>query len=254
MMNQLQKKIALQLYSVRAVGGFEPRLQLAHETGYHWVETEVMYGLTPHEFADTLQRYQMQLASMHVEMTDLREHLSDILEALKLSGCTQLVMPWLEENERPTDVASWITFAWQLNNYALKLAESDIQLAYHNHAFEFDILENGQTILEVILEHATNLAWQADVAWVVRAGQDPLVWLQRYADRLQSVHVKDLSMKGTNPEENDWANLGEGQINWIQLLTGLPSQLQTFIVEHDQPSNPRRTAEVGYRFLSRCLS
>jgi sugar phosphate isomerase/epimerase len=250
-MNSSNKKIALQLYSVRAVGSFEHRLQLAKETGYSWVETEVTYGLSSHVFAATLQRHQIRLASMHVEMADLRDRLPCILEALALCECSQLVMPWLEEDERPKDIAGWIKFAQQLNQYAIKLAEHDIQLAYHNHAFEFERLENGRAILEVILEHAPQVQWQADVAWVVRAGENPLFWLERYQERLQSVHVKDLALHGSNPEENDWANLGEGQIAWTQILQSLPGDFRTYIVEHDQPKDPRRTASVGHAFLTK---
>ncbi len=252
---QLPIKIALQLYTVRSAGGLAERLVLAREAGYAWVESEALHGLSDQDFVATLQAAQMGLASMHVEMSDLAERLPAILRALQTLGCQQLVMPWLDEGERPADQAGWLALAAQLEQYAQVLASKGIRLAYHNHAFEFERLADGRTVLETLFEAAPHLSWQPDVAWVARAGEDPAAWLSRYAARLQSVHVKDLALDGSGePAEQGWATLGEGRLPWGQWLPGLATRLQTFIVEHDHPSQPARTARAGLRYLSERLN
>lgn len=247
-------KIALQLYTVRSAGDMAARLALAREAGYAWVESEALHGLPADAFVHTLQASGVGLASMHVEMSDLGQRLPEILQALQALGCQQLVMPWLDEAERPADRAGWLALAAQLEQYAQVLASKGIALAYHNHAFEFERLADGRTVLETLFEAAPSLRWQPDVAWVARAGEDPAAWLSRHAARLQSVHVKDLAPDGHGePAEQGWATLGEGRLPWGQWLPGLAARLQTFIVEHDHPSQPARTARVGLRYLSERL-
>ncbi|WIT12574.1 sugar phosphate isomerase/epimerase [Paucibacter sediminis] len=249
-------KIALQLYTVRSAGDLAQRLALARDAGYAWVETEALHGLAADEFVATLQASGLGLASMHVEMSELAtQRLPEILQALRALDCHQLVMPWLDEGERPADRAGWLALAARLQQHAQDLAPQGVSLAYHNHAFEFERLEDGRTVLETLFEAAPTLRWQPDVAWVARAGEDPALWLARYAARLQSVHVKDLALEGQGePAEQGWATLGEGRLPWAQWLPGLATRLHTFIVEHDHPSQPARTARVGLRYLSERLN
>lgn len=246
------KRIALQLYTVRDVGDLAARLALAREAGYAWVETEAMHGLEAPAFVATLRESGLGLASMHVEMSDLAARLPSILVALRELDCRQLVMPWLDEHERPVDAAGWQALAILLQVHARRLADEGVSLAYHNHAFEFERLADGRTVLETLFDAAPALRWQPDVAWVARAGEDPAAWLARYATRLQSVHVKDLNPAG-DPAEQGWATLGEGELPWAQWLPGLAARVQTFIVEHDHPREPARAARLGLAFLRQRL-
>ncbi|MBT9492782.1 MAG: sugar phosphate isomerase/epimerase [Paucibacter sp.] len=250
-------KIALQLYTVRSAGDLAARLGVAKQAGYAWVETEALHGLSRAEFVNNLHAAGLGLASMHVEMSDLAERMAEIVATVQACSCTQLVMPWLDEAERPQTRAGWLNLAATLQTYAQSLAERGITLAYHNHAFEFErLVEDGRTVLETLLEAAPALRWQADVAWVDRAGEAPMVWLQRYAERLQSVHVKDLAKAGAvlAEAEQGWATLGEGRLDWSAMLAWLSPRLNTFIVEHDQPSQPARTAAAGLVYLSGLLT
>jgi sugar phosphate isomerase/epimerase len=250
-------RIALQLYTVRSAGDLAARLQVARRAGFAWAESEALHGLSSETFIATLRDSGLGLASMHVEMSDLAERMEEVLAALKGSGCSQLVMPWLDEPERPTTREGWLALAATLQSHALSLQSQGICLAYHNHAFEFERLpEDGRTVLETVLEAAPALRWQPDVAWVARAGESPLPWLQRYAERLQSVHVKDLAKPGAElaEVEQGWATLGEGRLDWPAWLPWLRQVLSTFIVEHDQPSEPARTAAAGQAYLRTLLN
>ncbi len=248
-----QPRIALQLYTVRSAGGLAQRLVVARESGYAWVETEALHGLDPVAFVAALRESGLGLASMHVEMSDLATRLPDVLAALRGLGCRQLVMPWLDEGERPAHLAGWRALGAELQAHAQALSGEGVSLAYHNHAFEFERLADGRTVLETVFDAAPALRWQPDVAWVARAGEDPAAWLDRYAERLQSVHVKDLDDDG-DPAEQGWATLGEGRLPWAQWLPGLAARVQTFIVEHDHPREPARTAREGLAYLRQRLA
>ncbi|WP_374338850.1 sugar phosphate isomerase/epimerase family protein [Leeia sp.] len=249
----MSARLALQLYTFNHTPVLEERLALAAACDYQWVESEGLHGLPVADFLAALDRHSLQLASMHADLGELKR-LPELKQVLRQTGCQQLVMPWLDEPERPVDRAGWLLLAQGLQQLAQELKADGVQLSYHNHAFEFARLSDHETVLDLLLAEAPDLNWQADVAWVVRAGEDPVFWLQRYAARLQSVHVKDYTGPGGNPPENDWATLGEGLVPWPTLLPTLQPRSGIWIVEHDQPVDPARTARQGLSFLQQHLN
>lgn len=245
-------RLALQLYSVRSAGDFAARCDLAQQAGFQWVETEGTYGLSLDEFCTQLHRHQLGLVSMHVDLPDLA-NLKALHEIMQACQCTTLVMPWLDEAERPNGLAEWRNLAQRLQDYALASRDLGLRLAYHNHAFEMQMLTAESSVLDCLLQHAPALYWQADLAWLARAGASVTSLIERYTARIISVHVKDLHLQKTSVAENDWAILGQGDLPWPEYLRKLPIELQDYIVEHDQPIDALQMAECGLRQLQSWL-
>jgi sugar phosphate isomerase/epimerase len=112
----------------------------------------------------------------------------------------------------------------------------ETQLGYRNHNWELKPKDGAATALELLFGDAEGspLTWQADVAWLMRGGAAPDVWLQRYRNRVVSAHVKDIAPAGTKLDEDGWANAGA---RWM-------------VVEHDEPSDPTRCATAGFEWQS----
>ena len=49
---------------------------------------------------------------------------------------------------------------------------------WHNHAFEFEKLADGTIPQVAIFEGGPDLEWEADLAWVIKGGADPLQWIR----------------------------------------------------------------------------
>jgi sugar phosphate isomerase/epimerase len=98
--------------------------------------------------------------------------------------------------------------------------------------------------MEIILETAPSLEWEADVAWIARGKADPVQWFDRYGDRITAVHVKDIAPAGEATDEDGWADVGFGVLNWDQLINEVTSRTkaQYFVAEHDKPSDAERFA------------
>ena len=129
--------------------------------------------------------------------------------------------------ERDSDGAYWRALGQELGQLALRCADAGVALGYHNHHWELQAKEGGRNALEWLFEGAagTPLGWQVDVAWLVRGGADPLSWLQRYRERVVSAHAKDLAPAGEKLDEDGWADVGQGTLDWTGLAgpgTGLP--------------------------------
>jgi sugar phosphate isomerase/epimerase len=110
------------------------------------------------------------------------------------------------------------------------------------------------TALELIFAEAEGspLSWQADVAWLVRGGVAPDTWLRRYRDRLVSAHVKDIAPAGTMLDEDGWADVGSGVLDWRALWRVCRDcGAQWMVVEHDKPADPERSARASFAYLSR---
>ena len=95
-----------------------------------------------------------------------------------------------------------------------------------------------------IFEGGPDLEWEADLAWVIKGGADPLEWVKTFGKRLTSVHVKDIAPEGENDDEDGWADVGDGTVDWKALMAAVRSTpCKYFVMEHDNPKDAKRFAE-----------
>ena len=96
-----------------------------------------------------------------------------------------------------------------------------------------------------IFEGAPGLGWEMDVAWVIRGGADPLKWINDHGSQIISVHVKDIAPKGENADEDGWADVGHGTVDWKGLVATFNAKTPAkyFVMEHDKPSDFKRFAK-----------
>ena len=247
-------KIAVQIYSLREVGHFDAQLAMARNAGFEWVETVATHGLSPAEFTAKLAAHGLGVSSMHVSLAALESDRDTIIEACKLSACPLAVMPWLPMGERPATPSGWTALGQRLGAHGDRFRAAGLQLAYHNHDFEF-LAYQGKAALEWLFDATTpaQLAWEADLGWVARAGADPQHWLARFADRLAAVHAKDIAPDGTAVDEDGWTALGQGILPWADLLARLKTTVDTVVFEHDHPADHLATLRTSHAYLAHHL-
>ena len=60
---------------------------------------------------------------------------------------------------------------------------------------------------------------------------------------MTAVHVKDIAPDGQNVDEDGWADVGHGTVNWAGLMVALRgTKCSNFVMEHDNPSDHARFA------------
>lgn len=248
-------KISVQIYSIREAGDFDTQLALARRCGFEWVETVATHGLAPQAFADKVASHGLKVSSMHAGIVLLEADMSPVLEACRLTGCPLVVMPWLPMGERPATAEGWRAIGRRLATLGDAVRAAGLQLAYHNHDWEFLTFE-GRTALEWIFSETSpaQLRWEADLGWVARAGADPLAWIDRMAERLICVHAKDIAPPGTAVAEDGWATLGQGIVPWTALLAQLKGRVELVVFEHDHPSDFAATLSGSHAFLKQHLA
>ncbi|MEN9384298.1 MAG: hypothetical protein RL323_1441 [Pseudomonadota bacterium] len=252
-------KIALQIYSIREAGDFEAQLQLAKSTGFDWIESVGTHGLSPQVFADRVRAAGLGVSSMHAALTTLEtaDGLAQIQEACRLTGCPLVVMPWLPMGERPATGAGWQALGRRLAALGDLFLAQGIRFAYHNHEWELLSYE-GRMALDWLFSASTpaQLGWEADLGWVRRGGMSPTVLAEQYADRLVSVHCKDIAAPATAVDEDGWTTLGLGIVGWAELfpvLRRIRPTLDLFVFEHDKPVHFADTLANSRRFMRQAL-
>ncbi|MEM7025908.1 MAG: sugar phosphate isomerase/epimerase [Pseudomonadota bacterium] len=244
--------LSVQLYTLRALRNLDRILQVAASAGYQYVETLGAHLDDPVKTAAKLQAHGLRPSSSHVGLDALRAKPDALIDACHQLGIEQLFMPAVPPEQRDMDADGWRALGDELGAVAARFQAQGISLGYHNHDWELAPKDGERSALELLFEAAGDrpLAWQADVAWLVRGGAEPKAWLDRYRDRLISAHVKDIAPAGQNLDEDGWTDVGAGVLDWPDLWHAcLDAGAQTMVVEHDQPSDPVRTARASFDFL-----
>ncbi len=195
-------------------------LDTVQQAGYGHVETIGSHLDDAENVREKLDARGLKVSSSHVSLATLRERPHQVAQACHTLGFDQLFMPAVPSEEREGDTpptgAPW---AAELGEIAQRMREHGIAFGYHNHHWELAPKEGAKTALELIFEGAADspLAWQIDVAWLVRGGADPKEWMHRYRDRIFSAHVKDIAPQGQNEDQDGWTDVGAGILDWRDL-------------------------------------
>ena len=80
-----------------------------------------------------------------------------------------------------------------------KIEAAGLKLAYHNHAFEFDPLEDGEGVIFDHLVARTDWNFILDTYWVAYAGGDPVDFIRRLEGRILNLHFKDMKTSPKGP-------------------------------------------------------
>ncbi len=236
-------KLGFQLYSARNFPPLADTLTALGKAGYAQVEG---YGALYASMDESqlkamkadLDANGLTMPTGHLGLDLLESEPEQALLIANTLGLEAIYCPYLMPDHRPTDAAGWRAFGQRLGEAGKRYQDAGYAFGWHNHDFEFKALPGGTTPQEQIFAGSPDLKWEADIAWVIRGGADPLVWIDRYGDRITAVHVKDIARPGENADEDGWADVGHGTVDWKGLMAALRSTAaRHFIVEHDNPND-----------------
>ncbi len=247
-------KTSYQLYSSREFGPLPKTLSMLAGAGYAEVEGygAIFENLTdPGALSDQLRANGLAMPSAHFGLAMIEDAPQQVIHTAKTLGIRHVFVPYLDASERPTDAAGWRAFGARVEQAGAPLIAAGLGFGWHNHDFEFTALPDGTMPIDAIFEGAPSLTLEFDVAWCARAGQDPFPWIDKLASRIATAHVKDIAPTGTKLDEDGWADVGAGTMDWAGIMTALgQTGCQHFIVEHDKPSDDARFATASIAFLN----
>lgn len=247
-------QFSYQLYSSRNYPPLSKTLSMVAHLGYTQVEG---YGALYASLDDleglksALAENDLAMSSGHVGLDMIEKEPGRVLRIARILGMKHVFAPHIGPDDRPTDADGWRAFGARLSKAGQPLRDAGVGFGWHNHDFEFKADAAGSYPIDAILEGGPDLELELDVAWVARAGEDPAKWVAKLADRIVAAHVKDIASPGENADEDGWADVGQGILDWRGLMTQLRDiDCDLFVAEHDNPGDDARFASRSIAFLN----
>lgn len=235
-----------QLYSSRNFPPMSDTFAMLAKAGYTAVEG---YGALYADAAAVaatqagLAATGLAMPTGHFGLNQLETDVDTVLGIARSLKMERLYCPYLMPEDRPSDAAGWRAFGARLQAAGAPYKAAGYGFGWHNHDFEFKPLADGSLPQDRIFEGGPGLEWEIDVAWVIRGGADPLAWIDRCKDRITAAHVKDIAPPGQNADEDGWADVGHGTVDWPRIIAALRAiGVRHFVMEHDNPKDHARFA------------
>lgn len=250
--------VGIQVYGLRDLLEYTPQnfpdvMRRVKEMGYDGVELAGLYGLSPEYIRDTLKEIGLIPFSAHVPLVDMLADAEKVAIDYKTIGVDYVVVPYLPEEYRH-NTPGYEKVLKEMTRIGLVMKEHGLKLLYHNHDFEFVVLENGEFGLDNIYSEIPSdlLMVEPDLCWIKVAGQDPVKYMAKYGSRCEVIHLKDFIKEGnpknlykligieTEEEEGDqgifeFRPVGFGQQIWEPILeTSVDIGAKWVVVEQDE--------------------
>jgi sugar phosphate isomerase/epimerase len=283
--NPLHLPIGLQLYTVDKEMDADPAgtLKVVAATGYRQVELTPISKTPAKELKRMLDDNGLANPSGHYLLPDLMGKLPEMIELAHLFGQEFMVVtiPWVADVSRfkvepPNDqmalflavirgltLDDWKWNAEQFNKVGEQIKKAGLQLAYHNHNFEWRTYEGLVAYDEFVkLTDPALVKLELDCGWATVAGQDPVAYLTKHPDRYTLLHIKDFH-KGFKPRtaiqgDNDFGpleatELGRGAIDYSKVLAAArTAKIRAMFVEQEPPFTEMTALEAiraNYEYL-----
>lgn len=222
--NAYRKNIGIQLYTLRDALGNDPggTLKEVAAAGYKQVE---LYGFPDCEPLITgAKDAGLSVNSAHFNWDSVvnpsDEKMGDfskIVEKGREIGLSHLVIPYLHDHQRGS-LDAYKQIAENANKAAEIAQTAGIQLAYHNHAFEFEPKDGGKCGYDILMdEFSDKMKFELDIFWIKVGGHDPADFVTKLSGRVSQLHLKDLKDGLKLPDygsipEDAFKELGNGII------------------------------------------
>ena len=243
-------EIGLQVYTIRNAikADWQAALRQVAAVGYDTLEMGGHYGESPEAFKAFLQEIGLKVISGGGGIGELRRNPESVIEKLLELDRSYIVCfwPWEDSPEGKT-LDDWKRLAADLNVIGEKVRAAGLTFAYHNHDLEFK-LTDGVIPYDILLDEtdASLVAMEIDLYWILKGGQKPIPYLQKYPGRFPLWHVKD--MDGT--PERGFACVGEGIIHFAEIFAHAETAgLQHIFVEQDQPTDEMACIRASHDYL-----
>jgi len=217
--------IGLELYSVRdeLARDLPNTLKKVSQIGYQVVEFYSPYFKWTPAYAKDVRSQMDDLGlrclSTHngFESFASAENLNHAIELNQILGTRYIVLASAPGSAKGLE--GWKQLCQQLTTAVGQLKPHGLSAGYHNHQAEWEKLENGQRILEVIAANTPKeFMLQLDVGTCEEAGSDPVAWVNANPGRIKTMHLKDWA-----PDQGYRVLFGEGKTPWKDLIAAAKS-------------------------------
>ncbi len=236
--------VGLQLYSLRDdfAKDVPGTMKKTRDFGFTYVELAGTYNLTPEKFNELLKANGLKAIATHFDYNRWRENPDTAAAEAKALGLQYAGCAWIP-HQGDFDEKTCRDAIAVFNKAGEACAKQGMKFFYHTHGYEFQPYKNG-TLFDLLLAETNPklVTYEMDILWIVHPGQDPIKLLNKYSDRFELMHIKDLKkgvkgdLTGGTDVRNDVA-LGTGQIELPAILrTAQRVGVKWYFIEDESPT------------------
>jgi sugar phosphate isomerase/epimerase len=257
-------QIGIQLYTLRKEisRDLKGTIKAVAESGYKQVEPYGFPSPQSIEMIKEARKCGIKVNSSHFDWNSVLHPefkgvlpFKEILSLAEKYKLSHLVIPYLAEGDR-RDLDGYKKVSESLNKAAELSSTANIQLAYHNHAFEFKTMDKGKSGYDIFIENfSSQMAFEMDVFWVKLGGENPVAMIKELKGRISQLHLKDLKKKSVIPNfgkvtPDTFDEIGDGMINMIPIMKiAQKTGVLHCHIEQDQSPNPIASIQKSLSFL-----
>lgn len=251
-----KRSIGLQLWTLRKElsGNVPDVMAKVAAAGYTDLETfgggGDFFGMKPVAFKKLLDDQGLTSSSGHYYFPPDAEFDSLIKEFITAAGILQqkyIVIPAMPADLYKT-VDGLKTGAERLNRAGRLCKEANLQLAYHNHDFEFAKF-GSQTGYDILLAETDPalVKMELDIYFAIHAGQDPVALLKKAPGRFALLHIKDMDKQ--HPDLN--TEVGSGKIDFKNIFKHIRTAgvQHTFVEQENFAMDPYQSLQKSADYI-----
>ena len=189
------------------------------------------------------------IGSTSMQAMDNTEQLKKDIEQCKLLGKKFIVCywPWTDDGKNKK-LDDWKRVAEKLNKGGEICKKNGLPLLYHNHDIEF-IPTEGKTPFDTLMEHLDKkcVKIELDLYWITKGDRSAVEFIRKYPGCYPVFHVKDMD----HTSERGFECVGSGRIDFPEIFKlHKTAGVKHYIVEHDNPANPKACITSSAQYLS----
>lgn len=255
----VKKDIAIQMYSMRAdiKKDYDGTIDKLGKMGYTAVEVAgygngKFYGKEPADFKADIDKTGMKIISSHTarrlspeeiktgNFSEAMKFWDTAIAAHKAIGAKYLVAPWMPVPKSLKELDVWCKY---YNEIGKRCKDAGIKFGYHNHAFEFQKIED-KMMYDYMLENTNPeyVFFQMDVYWVVRGQKAPVDYFKKYPGRFKVLHIKDERELGQS-----------GMVGFDAIFSNVDiAGTEAIVVEVERYSyEPEKSVKMSFDYLNK---
>ncbi|MFI2346265.1 sugar phosphate isomerase/epimerase family protein [Streptomyces sp. NPDC019443] len=240
--------IGMHLYTMRTplAKDFKGTLARLADMGYATVGVSGRHGNSAAAIRGMLDETRLKAVLEHAGYTVVTgDGLPQALDDIHTLGARWIVVPSLPGSMHTP--AGFREAARQFNKAGLAARESGLgPLLFHNHGLDHEVVD-GENLYDILLNETDPelVAFELDVYWAAKGGEDPRSLFVRHRRRFPALHVKDMAPDG------GFADVGSGTLDFPSMFdTARSGGVKQWLVEHDSPADPFATAQNSYTYLA----
>jgi sugar phosphate isomerase/epimerase len=187
------------------------QVEMCSPQGYAAIGFGPLVSMKTPDMRNIIENAGLNCPSCHFGFQELTDHLDERIEFANQLGLSLMVCStfWLPKTSTLDD---YYKAADKLNTAAEKIKKAGMQTGFHNHEFEFAMLENKLIYDELMSRFNPDLIKMQFQTEVINLGYKASTYFEKYPGRFISSHLSDWT---TDKKE---VPIGQGVIDWKEFF------------------------------------